>query len=93
MIEARKTKLGADHPDTLRHMGYLACIYRKQGRWEEAEKLFEQTIKSLKPKVGADHPVMRWMTAELAKTRRDQARDTNASALMEDGIQARQRVF
>jgi len=31
-----KTKLGEDHPDTLRNMGNLACTHRSQGRWSEA---------------------------------------------------------
>ncbi|KZL83841.1 kinesin light chain 3 [Colletotrichum incanum] len=39
VMETRKTKLGADHPDTLTSMANLASTYRNQGRWEEAEKL------------------------------------------------------
>ncbi|KAK3896330.1 kinesin light chain 3, partial [Staphylotrichum tortipilum] len=39
VMETSKSKLGADHPDTLTSMGNLASTYRNQGRWEEAEKL------------------------------------------------------
>ncbi|KAM3537190.1 hypothetical protein ARSEF1564_009890 [Beauveria bassiana] len=39
VMETRKAKLGADHPDTLTSMTNLAETYRNQGRWEEAEKL------------------------------------------------------
>ncbi|KAK3898990.1 hypothetical protein C8A05DRAFT_37396, partial [Staphylotrichum tortipilum] len=37
VMETRKTKLGADHPDTLASMANLASTYWNQGRWEEAE--------------------------------------------------------
>ncbi len=33
-METRKTKLGADHPDTLTSMANLASTYRNQGRWD-----------------------------------------------------------
>ncbi|KXX72981.1 Protein SERAC1, partial [Madurella mycetomatis] len=39
VMETSKTKLGADHPDTLTSMGNLASTLWNQGRWEEAEKL------------------------------------------------------
>ena len=38
-METRNTKLGADHPSTLKSTGNLALTYWNQGRWEEAEKL------------------------------------------------------
>jgi hypothetical protein len=41
---ARKTKLGADHPDTLTSMANLASTYSNQGRWEEAEKRIPPTL-------------------------------------------------
>ncbi|EGZ77168.1 hypothetical protein NEUTE2DRAFT_48528, partial [Neurospora tetrasperma FGSC 2509] len=34
VMETRKAKLGADHPDTLSSMANLASTYRNQGRWE-----------------------------------------------------------
>ena len=43
-MDMRKKVLGAEHPDTLRSMANLACIYRDQGRWNEAEKLEIQVM-------------------------------------------------
>ena len=40
VMEKSKTKLGADHPDTLTSMANLASTLWNQGQWEEAEKLF-----------------------------------------------------
>ncbi|KAK4193988.1 Tetratricopeptide repeat-domain-containing protein [Triangularia verruculosa] len=56
VMETRKTKLGADHPDTLTSMANLASTYSNQGRWEEAEKLFMQVMETFKIRLGADHP-------------------------------------
>jgi hypothetical protein len=67
-METRKTKPGADHPDTLTSMGNLASIYRKQDRWEEAEKLQVQVMETSKTKLGADHPDMLTRMANLAFT-------------------------
>ena len=55
-METRKTKLGADHPDTLTSMANLASTYRNQGRWEEAEQLEVQVMETSKTKLGEDHP-------------------------------------
>ena len=44
VTETSKTKLGADHPDTLTSMANLASTYRNQGRWDDAEKLEVQVM-------------------------------------------------
>ncbi|KAJ5451405.1 hypothetical protein N7491_000587 [Penicillium cf. griseofulvum] len=56
VMEICKTKLGADHLDTLTSMSNLALTFWKQGRWEEAEKLQVQVIETSKIKLGVDHP-------------------------------------
>ena len=53
VMETSKTKLGADHPDTLTSMANLASTYKNQGRWEEAEKLQVQVMETRKTKLGA----------------------------------------
>jgi tetratricopeptide (TPR) repeat protein len=56
VMEACKTRLGADHPSTLTGMANLASTYLDQARWEEAEKLLVQVMETSKTKLGADHP-------------------------------------
>ncbi|GAB1311951.1 hypothetical protein MFIFM68171_02161 [Madurella fahalii] len=56
VMKTFKTKLGADHPSTLKSMANLASTYRNQGWWEEAEKLEVQVMETRKTKLGADHP-------------------------------------
>ena len=68
VIEARKKKLGADHPFTLTSMANLASTYRNQGRWDAAGELEVQVMETSKKKLGADHPDTLSSIANLALT-------------------------
>lgn len=92
-MEIRKTKLGADHLDTVFNMNNLALTYRKQGRWKEAEQLNVQVMEISKTKLGADHPDTLISMANLAFTWKSQGRITDAIKLMEQCVQARIRVL
>ncbi|PZD25883.1 CDC6, Cdc6-related protein, AAA superfamily ATPase, partial [Pyrenophora tritici-repentis] len=81
VMETRKTKLGADHPDTLTSMANLASTYRNQGRWNDAEKLFVQVMETSKTKLGADHPSTLTSMANLASTYWNQGRWNDAEKL------------
>ena len=82
-METRKTKLGADHPDTLNSMANLASTYWNQGRWEEAEKLFVQARDTRKTKLGADHPDTLTSMANLASTYSESRRRWDAAEELE----------
>ncbi|KAK3361036.1 hypothetical protein B0T24DRAFT_671680 [Lasiosphaeria ovina] len=81
VMETSKTKLGADHPDTLTSIANLASTYRNQGRWEEAEKLEVQVMETRKTKLGADHPSTLTSMANLASTFWNQGRWEEAEKL------------
>ncbi|KAI2475466.1 AAA superfamily ATPase [Pyrenophora tritici-repentis] len=81
VMESRKTKLGADHPDTLTSMANLASTYRNQGRWDNAEKLEVQVMETSKTKLGADHPDTLNSMANLASTYWNQGRWDDAEEL------------
>ncbi|KAK4652120.1 hypothetical protein QC762_0099710 [Podospora pseudocomata] len=81
VMETRKTKLGADHPDTLTSMINLASTYRNQGRWEEAEKLEVQVMETSKMKLGVDHPSTLTSIGNLASTYMNQGRWEEAEKL------------
>ncbi|PZD22571.1 kinesin light chain 1 [Pyrenophora tritici-repentis] len=81
VMETRKTKLGADHPDTLTSMANLASTYRNQGRWDDAEELEVQVMETSKTKLGADHPDTLTSMANLASTYRNQGRWDDAKKL------------
>jgi hypothetical protein len=48
--------MGSDHHNTLNSMANLASTYRKQGRWEVAEKLEVEVLETRKTKLGAILP-------------------------------------
>ena len=73
-METSKTKLGADHPDTLTSMANLASTFLNQGRWDAAEELEVQVMETSKKKLGADHPDTLTSIANLASTYRNQGR-------------------
>ena len=52
----RKTALGAEHPDTLDSMHYLAMAYWADGRIDQALPQLEQTLALMKANLGPEHP-------------------------------------
>jgi hypothetical protein len=48
--------LGPDHPDTLYSMSNLASVYRRQGKYAQAEALHSQTLEVRRRVLGAEHP-------------------------------------
>jgi tetratricopeptide (TPR) repeat protein len=74
VMETRKKKLGAYHPDTLPSMANLASTYRNQGRWDAAEELEVQVMETSKKKLGADHPSTLTSMNNLASTFWNQGR-------------------
>jgi len=50
-MKTYKTRLGADHPDTMSSIANLALIYKVQGRSEEAAKLLKPVIEIVEAKL------------------------------------------
>ncbi|PSN58826.1 putative kinesin [Corynespora cassiicola Philippines] len=100
-MKVRKKVLGPDHEDTLwsiamvadayslgGRMANLASTYRNQGRWDDAEKLFVQVMKTRKTKLGDDHPDTLASMNNLAFTWKYQGRDAEAITLMRECVQS-----
>ncbi|KAJ5140429.1 hypothetical protein N7448_003837 [Penicillium atrosanguineum] len=85
-MEIRKTKLGTEHPDTLKSMGNLALAFWNQGRWEEAEQFFVQAIETSKTKLGTDNPFTLTSMANLAYTLRLSGQRKAALLLMAECV-------
>ncbi|OCK80636.1 hypothetical protein K432DRAFT_297220, partial [Lepidopterella palustris CBS 459.81] len=56
VMETCKTKLGADHPDTLSSMANLAFTWKEQGRDAEAINLMSQCVRLRGHILGTSHP-------------------------------------
>ena len=54
--QTRVKELGAEHPDTLITLAYLAMTYQDAGRFPEAIALFEQVRDEQLKTLGAEHP-------------------------------------
>jgi hypothetical protein len=71
VLETRKRKLGADHPDTLTSLENLAFAWKGQGRDAEAVQLMEDCVQLLSRILGNGHPhfclVRRWLNGKLRK--------------------------
>jgi tetratricopeptide (TPR) repeat protein len=48
--------LGKEHPDTLTSMNNLAGVLDSQGKYEEAEAMYRQTLASREKVLGKEHP-------------------------------------
>jgi len=93
IIETKKRKLGADHPDTLTGMNKLALAYRRQGRWDAAEELQVQVIKMREKTLGADHLDTLSSINNLASTFWNQGRWDAAEELQVQVMKMRKKTL
>jgi tetratricopeptide (TPR) repeat protein len=50
-----KTSLGPDYPMALETMNNLARVLENQGKYEEAEKIYKQTLAQMEKVLGPNH--------------------------------------
>ena len=55
-LEIRKARLGEQHPDTAASLNNLAVLYEAQGRYDEAEPLYQQALAIMRERLGEQHP-------------------------------------
>jgi len=56
VMEARKTRLGEDHPDTLMSMHKLAFTWKSQGRQADALAMMKGCAQARHRVLGPEHP-------------------------------------
>ncbi|OBQ14090.1 MAG: hypothetical protein AN482_02890, partial [Anabaena sp. LE011-02] len=52
----RQKLLGDDHPDVASSLNNLAGLYYSQGKYNEAEPLYQQALNIFEQRLGVDHP-------------------------------------
>ncbi|CAG8083911.1 unnamed protein product [Penicillium salamii] len=72
--EQRMILLGEEHEEVLNSTVMLAKAHWLDDRWEEAEQLLVQVLKTHKTKLGEEHPSTLISLANLASTYRNQGR-------------------
>jgi tetratricopeptide (TPR) repeat protein len=55
-LAIRKARLGEQHPDTATSLNNLAGLYQAQGRYDEAEPLYQQALAIMRERLGEQHP-------------------------------------
>ena len=61
--------LGPEHPDTLTSVNNLAFLYRSQGRYAEAEPLYQRALAGMERVLGKDHPNTKVVRENLKRLR------------------------
>ena len=74
-------------------MANLAATYRNQGRWDEAEKLDVQVMKTRKRVLKEEHPDTLTSMANLAATYRSQGRWDEAIELIQVVVNLRTKII
>jgi len=91
-VELRRRALSDEHPETLEAMGLLAGVCAKQGRHEEAERLY-LTVQGTQLRLGTqDDKVLRQLVG-LAALYVEQARYADAEPLLLQEFQRRENLF
>jgi len=54
-LAIREKRLGAEHPDTAQSLNNLAELYRSQGKYEQAEPLYQRALAIIEKVLGPEH--------------------------------------
>lgn len=87
--ELSTAKLGADHPDTLRAMINLSVLYQDRERFDDAEALLKQILRSVDVKLGSNHTDTLSAMNNLAALYTRRGRHDEAMPLFEQVLAAR----
>lgn len=69
---------GGNHPDVASILNDLAGLYKKQGRYPEAEPLYQQVLRLRRSLLGEQHPDVATSLNNLAVLDGDSLRDSKA---------------
>jgi tetratricopeptide (TPR) repeat protein len=87
-----RSKLGPDHPDTLRSMANLAVSYAATGQNDRALKLFEETLALMRAKLGPDHPSTCDCLEDQARCLANSGQLDRAGAILDEVIASRRKT-
>ena len=74
-------QMGAQHPNMTYPLNGLAELYRKQGKYVEAEPLFKRALAIDERALGPQHPHTQTIRANYARLLRTMGREDEAAAL------------
>ncbi|MGH3889873.1 MAG: FxSxx-COOH system tetratricopeptide repeat protein [Pseudonocardiaceae bacterium] len=92
-LNLRRSRLGADHPDTLVSTNNLAVNMCELGQYEQARQLGEDTLTHSRRVLGDRHPDTLFFATNLATCLRELGRHEQARQLDEDTLTRRRQVL
>ena len=85
--------LGKDHPELAKGLNNLAMSYQSQGRYADAESLFERSIAMIELAFGKEHPDVATSLLNLANVQKNQGRYTEAESIFKQSISIREKAL
>ena len=91
-LKLHRTKLGADHPQTLISMGNLAVVYDKFKKFDKTELLLTEQLASVKTKSSVDSPAYSSALAALGLNLLYQKKWTDAEPIIRECLAIREQT-
>lgn len=88
-----ETTLGAEHPDTLASMNTVAKVLIQQGKYEQAEHLFRQTLELREKVLGLEHPDTLKSMNSLGKILRVRGKYELAQQMLQKTVELQKRLL
>ena len=88
-----KSELGVEEAVDARSLNNLAMVYHDQGRYAEAEPLYQRSLKMLEETFGSDHPAVAATLSNLAALYQDQGRYAEAERLCQRSVAILEKAF
>ena len=86
----REKALGASHPVVGETLNNLACVYRAQAKYTEAEGLYKRALAIREKALGANHPDVGQLSTTW-QVYRDQGKYSEAEGLFKRALAIRRR--
>ncbi|HEY6435402.1 MAG TPA: tetratricopeptide repeat protein, partial [Ignavibacteriaceae bacterium] len=88
-----KLKVGAEHSSTLTTKHWMAYALDKQGKYDEASRIYEEVLKMQERVLGAEHPSTLTSKHNMAYALNNQGKFDDALRIYEDVLKMRERVL
>jgi tetratricopeptide (TPR) repeat protein len=91
-LEISETSLGREHPDVATNLNSLALLDVMQGRYSDAESLYQRSLQIREKALGSEHPLVSTSLNNLASLYEDQGRYSDAEPLYRRSLAIREKT-
>ena len=92
-LAIREKVLGPDHPDVAVSLNNLGVLYQNQGRYDDAEPLYQRALEIREKVLGPDHPDVAMSLDSLGMLYNDQGRYSDAEPLYRRALEICEKVL